>query len=111
MEFYRTKPVDLFVNTSSLEGLPVSIMEACSFGIPVVATDVGGTKEIVRDGKNGFLLGADFKPETLANDIERICRMTGKERNAMRTASRKIWEENFNAAGNYERFAHAISPD
>ena len=108
MEYYRTNPVDLFVNTSSLEGLPVSIMEACSFGIPVAATDVGGTAEIVRNGANGFLLPEDFQPEALAELMERFCRTADGPRNAMRSASRKIWEENFNAEVNYERFAQNI---
>src|SRR5690606_35919751 len=43
-DFYRYNPVDLFINLSSSEGIPVSIMEAISCGIPVVATNVGGTK-------------------------------------------------------------------
>ena len=110
MEYYRTHPVDLFVNTSRLEGLPVSIMEACSFGIPAAATDVGGTAEIVRDGENGFLLPEDVQPEALAELIERFCRMEDARRNGMRAASRKIWEESFNAAVNYERFAQGIDP-
>ncbi len=108
MELYRSTPVDLFVNTSSSEGLPVSIMEACSFGIPALATNVGGTSEIVRDGENGFLLKPDFTVEALAQKIEQICRMTAEERNSLRTASRKIWEENFNAEKNYARFAERI---
>ncbi|MBK0417684.1 glycosyltransferase [Leucobacter sp. CSA1] len=47
LEHYRNTPVDAFVNVSDSEGVPVSIMEALSFGIPAVATDVGGTGEIV----------------------------------------------------------------
>jgi len=50
---------DIFVNPSFSEGLPTSILEAGACGIPVIATDVGGTAEIVDDGKNGFLI----KPE------------------------------------------------
>ncbi len=41
-QFYRDNKVDLFVNASTSEGLPVSIMEAISFGIPSIATNVGG---------------------------------------------------------------------
>ena len=37
----------MFINLSSSEGIPVSIMEAQSFGIPVIATNVGGSGEIV----------------------------------------------------------------
>ncbi|MFR4320263.1 MAG: glycosyltransferase [Blautia massiliensis (ex Durand et al. 2017)] len=44
------------MNVSSSEGIPVSIMEATSFGIPGIATDAGGTKEIIRDKENGVLL-------------------------------------------------------
>lgn len=51
---YKDGYFDVFVNASSTEGLPISVMEAMSFGIPVIATDVGGTSELVRDGENGF---------------------------------------------------------
>ena len=37
IEFYRTNPVNLFLNFSFQEGIPVSIMEAISFGIPILA--------------------------------------------------------------------------
>ena len=50
------------------EGIPVSIMEAQSFGTPVIATDTGGVKELVAPG-TGFLLPVDFKPEDLAERI------------------------------------------
>ncbi len=39
---YKTMEFSVFVNVSESEGLPVSIMEAASFGIPIIATDVGG---------------------------------------------------------------------
>ena len=110
MKYYRKYPVDWFVNTSSSEGLPVSIMEAASFGIPVIATDVGGTSEIVRRGETGFLLDADFRPEELAALLRRLMRQKPEERAAMRAASRRVWEENFNASENFDRFARLISP-
>ncbi|WP_322743869.1 glycosyltransferase family 4 protein [Methanofollis aquaemaris] len=46
----------IFVNPSYSEGLPTSVIEACAAGCAVVATDVGGTREIITDGKNGFLV-------------------------------------------------------
>lgn len=110
MQFYRETPVDLFVNTSSSEGLPVSIMEACSFGIPILATNVGGTGETVKNGLNGFLLPADVTPELLAGKIREICRMPADKQSSLHASSRKIWENGFNAAANYAAFAKAISP-
>jgi glycosyltransferase involved in cell wall biosynthesis len=50
--------MDLFLQTSMEEGLSLSILEAAASGIPIVATDVGGTPEIIRSGRDGILLGS-----------------------------------------------------
>lgn len=55
--FYKNENVDVFLNLSESEGVPVSIMEAQSYGIPVIATDVGGTSEIVNNNL-GYLLSS-----------------------------------------------------
>jgi len=49
------KKTDIFVNPSYSEGLPTSVMEACAAGCATIATDVGGTNEIVLDTINGLL--------------------------------------------------------
>lgn len=47
---------DLFLLSSHWEGLPISIMEAMSAGLPVVATDVGGVQDLVEDGRTGIVV-------------------------------------------------------
>lgn len=59
---------DIFVLPSTSEGRPVSVMEALSLGIPVVATAVGGTTEMVRHGVDGLLV-APSSPDHLAGAI------------------------------------------
>ena len=71
INFYQNQHVDLFVNVSYSEGLPVSIMEALSFGIPVIATDVGGTSELVSD-KVGELISSTFTSDSLGQNIEKL---------------------------------------
>ena len=48
--------LDIGVLTSDNEGVPLSLIEAATLGIPVVATDVGGVREIVDDGATGFVV-------------------------------------------------------
>ncbi len=107
-DHYLKNSFDLFINVSSSEGLPVSIMEATSFGIPVIATDVGGTSEIVIDGKNGYLLDKNFKPLELSKMINMIATMKDDEYSTLRKNSRSIWENNYQAKVNYEKFANSI---
>jgi len=52
LSFYAENEIDLFVTVSKWDGIPVSIMEAMSFGIPTVATNVGGVSEIVLNDEN-----------------------------------------------------------
>lgn len=108
MEYYSSQDISVFTNVSSSEGISVSIMEACSFGLPVVATDVGGTAEIVSDGGNGFLLPADFGPEQFLDKLRKLSGMSGEEYARLCENSRRVWEEKFDAARNYREFYEKI---
>lgn len=50
------READVFWLTSSWEGLPNVVIEALASGLPVVATDVGGTRELFVSGREGFLV-------------------------------------------------------
>lgn len=50
--------LDLLLITSLSEGLPIVMLEAMARGIPVLATNVGGIPEVIKDGINGFLITA-----------------------------------------------------
>lgn len=103
LKFYSLNRVDLFLNTSYTEGVPVSIMEAQSFGIPVIATDTGGVKELVKEG-TGSLLPVDFLLSDLANMIEKYTGLSTDEENKTRVNAFHNWNQNFNASSNYEDF-------
>jgi len=62
---------DIFVNPSSVEGLPVAILEAMALGRPVVAAAAGGVPGIVKDGETGILVEPN-EPKALAAGIEKL---------------------------------------
>lgn len=62
---------DVFALTSKREGLPRAVMEAMAAGKPVVATDVRGSRDLVRHGENGFLVPPDG-PGVLARYLVRL---------------------------------------
>ena len=109
MQIYQKTPYHFFVNVSSSEGLPVSIMEAMSFGIPCIATDVGGTCEIVTDRRNGFLLRSDFPPSDLAKILTLYASAEPSSYDQLRKNARGDWELGFSARNNYHRFVHQLS--
>lgn len=103
---YLTIPADLFMNVSKSEGTPVSIMEAISCGIPVVATAVGGNVEIVSE-VNGFLLRQDPSPEEIADSI--LYAVNHPEiMKIKRDGSRAVWNEYYNAGNNFRDFCERL---
>jgi glycosyltransferase involved in cell wall biosynthesis len=104
MDMYSKTAYHVFINVSTSEGVPVSIMEALSFGIPAIATDVGGTSEIVFDKKNGLLLPSDFEPKQLVACIMEIYQDYLSPKRVYRLEARKLWEDNYSADVNYPHF-------
>jgi len=107
-DLYKSTDFDLFINVSSSEGIPVSIMEAYSFGIPALATDVGGTSEIVNDN-NGTLVPKDIDAKSLAIEIEKLIVMSEELYLQKCKNAHDTWENFYNADRNYPEFIHEIS--
>ena len=70
VDFY--KMADVFLFPSFREGLPVSVMEAMASGLPVIATKIRGSSDIVEDKKNGILLQPN-DVKGVADAIDAIC--------------------------------------
>ena len=108
LEYYSDHTVDLFITLSRYDGIPVSIMEAMSFGIPALATDVGGVSEIVINEKTGFLLDQEVNPKDVAEVIETVAEMDADQYDAMRAEAKNMWGTFYSADVNYPEFCKKI---
>ena len=105
LAFYASHNVAAFVNVSASEGVPVSIMEAIAYGIPVVATDVGGTSEIVgRELRTGELVPADCSGGELAVTLQKVL---DAEQGTYQPE--QLWAQRYDAAVNAEAAAELIA--
>jgi glycosyltransferase involved in cell wall biosynthesis len=64
---------DIFVNTNQVDNTPVSVLEACAMGMAVVATDVGGIRDVLTDGETALLV-PDGDHAAMAAAVRRLCR-------------------------------------
>lgn len=99
--FYASNYIDLLINLSSYEGIPVSMMEAISFGIPLFTNSVGGISEITCE-KTGVLLPEGLPVERVVAQLEDFL-LSGKTRDTkFRTEVKQFWAENFSAQHNHK---------
>lgn len=89
---YQALAPSVFINASTSEGVPVSVMEAMACGIPVLATDVGGTRELLGPLDTWALLPADLTPEHLAAQVESLVLAVDDTYAARAHDVRKRWE-------------------
>ncbi|OZI72181.1 glycosyltransferase [Bordetella genomosp. 12] len=103
---YATEAVSLFINLSRSEGQPVSIMEAMAFGIPVVATAVGGVPDMIQHG-GGLTLPVDVDVEAAAQQLANLLQDTARYQ-AMRAAARTTQRTYFNTCVNHLKLAELL---
>lgn len=102
MDYYKSNAIDLFINTSRLEGLPVSMMEAISFGIPICGFNICGIPEIVND-KTGILLSNANDIDVSARNIDQFLTQNSRSIN-FRRGVKEFWNESFNSENNLNHF-------
>jgi glycosyltransferase involved in cell wall biosynthesis len=96
--------LDVFVQSSFTEGMPNVILEACAAGVPVVATAVGGTPEVVEDDVNGFLVPAGNADQLARRTLDLL--RNDERRREMGCQSRRRIREQFTfeaQAAHYQR--------
>lgn len=103
------KDFSFLINVSQYEGIPVSMMEAMSYGIPCIGTNVGGVSEIIEDGYNGYLLSPNPDSKEITNTLKKIMSLTPAQSLEMRIAAFNTWKSKFCAEKNYTAFAKSIS--
>lgn len=99
LDYYKQTYITSFLLLSTTEGIPVSIMEAISSGIPVIATDVGGVSEIVNE-RTGKLLRCDFQQEEFNKALIEVIDC----RDSMSESVFQYFEENYDAEKNFYQF-------
>jgi glycosyltransferase involved in cell wall biosynthesis len=86
---------DILLNTSSIDNMPVSLLEGFAAGLPIVTTDAGGIPYMIRDRENGHLVDVDDHIEAASRILE-LCRYPAEvsrlSRIGLREAKRYSWE-------------------
>ena len=108
LDFYKNNYIDLFINLSYSEGIPVSIMEAMSYSIPTLATNVGGVSELVNDD-NGVLVERDSIAEEITSYILKFIKLDTNLVIQKRKAAYNTWINKFNSDVNYNKFINEIN--
>lgn len=96
------------VNYSESEGVPVTIMEAFSCYLPVIAGDVGGIGELVKDQVNGFVDSYDPTEKSLVKMLIKAMNCSETEYSALSQNSYETWKNMADARANYQKFTQQL---
>jgi glycosyltransferase involved in cell wall biosynthesis len=107
-DYLHKEHFDVLINTSSYEGIPVSMMEAMSFSIPVIGTNVGGVSEIIEDGKNGYLMSANPEVSEIIEKLIKLYNLSEEDYFTLRKNAYLTSQNKFNAEANYSELIYNI---
>jgi glycosyltransferase involved in cell wall biosynthesis len=88
---------DIFINTTSVDNTPVSVMEAMACGLCIVSTNAGGIPYLIEHEKDALLVRPDA-PDDMTNAIRRILTQTGLAQQLSINARRKVEHFDWSAA-------------
>ena len=88
---------DVFLLTSEFEGLPISLIEAMSFGVPIVSSRVGGIPSIIKDNETGYLYKSG-DVEDASKYVLKCLNFSDAEKETMIKAQKKLISENYSPA-------------
>ena len=103
-DFLKTNKVDVLLNTSESEGVPVSIMEAMSYGVPAIAPDVGGIRELVLP-QNGILMSPSPSEQEIVFALQKGDFFKSEK---IRMAAKEHIKTYYNSKENYRRVIDMI---
>jgi glycosyltransferase involved in cell wall biosynthesis len=103
LDFYKQHSVQALLSVSASEGLPVSMMEALSYGVPVVSYDVGGVGELVTP-RTGRLIAVDAS----AADVAAHLRLCIQDPDLSRDTIRAEFRRRYDAAANHQAFVDGL---
>ncbi len=109
LRYISENEFDFLLNVSASEGIPVTMMECMSFGIPVIATQVGGVSELVEDGKNGYLLSPDFTEDEFLAAVSRYRDLPYANKQDLRENAYQSWKNKFNEEINISKFSQTLN--
>lgn len=108
--FLQEAPLDVIVNSSDTEGVPVSLMEAAAAGIPAIAFDVGGIPAVIKNNYNGFLISSKEANavEFLAQALNSFTLLSEVQRKEMSNHAIELWRSNFDQLQNFKLFSEIL---
>jgi len=106
ISFYQNTPVDMVLNLSSYEGIPVSLMEAISFGIPIAGCNVCGMPEIVNSNA-GLLLEENAASKAISQYLQSFVVANSRDV-SFRNKVKQEWQKRFSAVHNYKKFIDTL---